>query len=109
MHGLASYFFLHYKICTSEKRNFFRVFRMQEKIDNSLTHALTMKLYIPKYSELLTSYFSIVQLCPPNLMYSELQSKFPLWEVQCSYLAGIIEISQEIYLKKISTQFLASN
>ena len=51
-----------------------------EKNHKSLIHGLTMKLYIPKYSELLTSYFSIIQFCPPDLMCSELSSKFPYIE-----------------------------
>ena len=45
-----------------------------------MTHALTMKFYKPKYSETLTSYLSKIKLCPPNLIYSELYSKFPYME-----------------------------
>ena len=75
----STIFLFHCIICSSEKE-LLGDFRVQEKINNSVTHALTMKLYIPKYSELLTSYLSIIQLLPPSLMYPSFNRKFPYME-----------------------------
>ena len=68
-----------------------------------------MQLYIPKYSEPLTSYLSIIQLYHLNLMYSELESKIPYMEGVKFLLAGIIEICPETYFENMSTEFLPSN
>ena len=61
---------LHCKIGTFEKRKLFRIFRVQEKIHNSLTHAFTMKLYVPKYLRIVDFLSSIIQLCSPNIIYT---------------------------------------
>ena len=57
---------LHCKIGTFEKRKLFRIFRVQEQNHNSLTHAITMKLYVPKY-------FTIVDFLSLNntIMFSK--------------------------------------